>query len=65
MRRITDKLLHEPSVRVKELAGAPGAESYEDALRVLFDLDPAAVQAVAQADAQLAGWLQPSAEEER
>jgi len=65
MRRITDKLLHEPTVRVKELAGAPGAESYEDALRVLFDLDPAAVQAVAQADAQLAGWPQPSAEEER
>lgn len=65
MRRITDKLLHEPSVRVKELAGAPGAESYEDALRVLFDLDPAAVQSVAQADAQLAGWPQPSAEEER
>jgi len=65
MRRITDKLLHEPTVRVKELAGAPGAESYEDALRVLFDLDPAAVQAVAQADAQLAGWPQRSAEEER
>jgi glutamyl-tRNA reductase len=65
MRRITDKLLHEPTVRVKELAGAPGADSYEDALRVLFDLDPAAVQAVAQADAQLAGWPQPSAEDER
>jgi glutamyl-tRNA reductase len=56
MRRITDKLLHDPTVRVKELADAPGAESYEDALRVLFDLDPATVQAVAQADAQLAGW---------
>jgi glutamyl-tRNA reductase len=56
MRRVTDKLLHDPTVRVKELAGAPGAESYDDALRVLFDLDPAAVQAVAQADAQLAGW---------
>jgi glutamyl-tRNA reductase len=56
MRRITDKLLHDPTVRVKELAGAPGAETYDDALRVLFDLDPAAVQAVAQADAQLAGW---------
>jgi len=65
MRRIADKLLHEPTVRVKELAGAPGADSYEDALRVLFDLDPAAVQAVAQADAQLAGWPQPTAEEER
>jgi glutamyl-tRNA reductase len=56
MRRVTDKLLHDPTVRVKELAGAPGADSYDDALRVLFDLDPAAVQAVAQADAQLAGW---------
>jgi glutamyl-tRNA reductase len=59
MRRVTDKLLHDPTVRVKELAGAPGAETYEDALRVLFDLDPATVQAVAQADADLAGW--PSA----
>jgi glutamyl-tRNA reductase len=60
MRRVTDKLLHDPTVRVKELAGAPGADSYEDALRVLFDLDPAAVQAVATADAQLAGWPQPA-----
>jgi glutamyl-tRNA reductase len=66
MRRITDKLLHDPTVRVKQLAGAPGADSYEDALRVLFDLDPAAVQAVAQADAQLAGWPQlPTAEADR
>jgi len=56
MRRVTDKLLHDPTVRVKELAGAPGADTYEGALRVLFDLDPATVQAVAQADAQLAGW---------
>jgi glutamyl-tRNA reductase len=59
MRRIADKLLHDPTVRVKELAGAPGADSYDDALRVLFDLDPATVQAVAQADAQLAGWPMP------
>jgi glutamyl-tRNA reductase len=59
MRRITDKLLHAPTVRVKELAGAPGADSYEAALRVLFDLDPDAVQAVARADAGLAG-LDPS-----
>jgi len=53
MNRIADKLLHAPTVRVKELAGRPGAESYEDALRVLFDLDPAVVQSVAQADASL------------
>jgi glutamyl-tRNA reductase len=56
MRRITDKLLHAPTVRVKELAGAPGADTYETALRVLFDLDPDAVQAVARADAGLAGF---------
>jgi glutamyl-tRNA reductase len=48
--------LHAPTVRVKELAGSPGADSYELALRVLFDLDPAAVQAVTRADAGLAGW---------
>jgi glutamyl-tRNA reductase len=52
--RVVDKLLHAPTVRVKELAGAPGADSYEAALRVLFDLDPAAVQSVARADAVLA-----------
>jgi glutamyl-tRNA reductase len=53
MRRIADKLLHAPTVRVKELAGSPGADSYELALRVLFDLDPAAVLAVTRADAGL------------
>ncbi len=56
MRRIADKLLHAPTVRVKELAGSPGADSYELALRVLFDLDPAAVQAVTRADAGLVPW---------
>jgi glutamyl-tRNA reductase len=61
MQRITDKLLHAPTVRVKELAGAPGADSYEAALRVLFDLDPGAVQAVARADAELAGFESPPA----
>jgi glutamyl-tRNA reductase len=64
MRRVTDKLLHDPTVRVKELAGSPGADTYEDALRVLFDLDPATVQAVAQADADLAGWPQPMTDPE-
>jgi glutamyl-tRNA reductase len=50
MRRVADKLLHTPTVRVKELADRPAADSYETALRVLFDLDPAAVEAVAIAD---------------
>lgn len=55
MNRVADKLLHAPTVRVKELAGVPGAASYEDALRVLFDLDPAAIQSVAQAVAPTTG----------
>ena len=54
MRRVVDKLLHAPTVRVKELAGSPGGDSYEAALRVLFDLDQDAIDAVTQADADLA-----------
>ena len=49
MRRVVDKLLHAPTVRVKELAGSPGGEEYAAALRVLFDLDPRAVEAVTRA----------------
>jgi glutamyl-tRNA reductase len=56
MRRVADKLLHAPTVRVKELAGSPGADSYEAAVRVLFDLDPSAVQAVVCADPGLLPW---------
>jgi glutamyl-tRNA reductase len=36
--RVVDKLLHEPTVRVKELASAPGGTDYADALRALFGL---------------------------
>ena len=54
MHRVADKLLHAPTVRVKELAGSPGGDSYETALRVLFDLDQQAVDAVTRADAALA-----------
>jgi len=53
MHRVVDKLLHAPTVRVKELAGSPGGDAYETALRVLFDLDPGAVEAVTRADAGL------------
>ena len=49
VRRVVDKLLHAPTVRVKELAGSPGGEEYAAALRVLFDLDPRAVEAVIRA----------------
>ena len=61
MHRVMDKLLHAPTVRVKELAGSPGGDSYEAALRVLFDLDPEAVEAVTRADAGLAAGGPPPA----
>jgi glutamyl-tRNA reductase len=61
MRRVVDKLLHAPTVRVKELAGSPGGDSYEAALRVLFDLDQDAVEAVTRADADLAAGATPTA----
>jgi glutamyl-tRNA reductase len=66
MRRVVDKLLHAPTVRVKELAGSPGGDSYENALRVLFDLDPAAIDAVTRADVGLvqpAGVVPPGGQE--
>jgi glutamyl-tRNA reductase len=47
VRRVVDKLLHAPTVRVKQLASAPGGDSYTEALRELFELDPQAVDAVA------------------
>jgi glutamyl-tRNA reductase len=40
--RVVDKLLHTPTVRVRELVDAP-AESMSDALRLLFDLEPVGV----------------------
>ncbi|WP_047241532.1 glutamyl-tRNA reductase [Corynebacterium epidermidicanis] len=39
MRRVVDKLLHNPTVRVKELAVTSGTVSYESALQELFGLD--------------------------
>jgi glutamyl-tRNA reductase len=36
--RVVDKLLHEPTVRVKELAATPGGTDYAGALRALFGL---------------------------
>lgn len=46
VRRVADKLLHEPTVRVKELANETAAVSYAAALAELFALDPDAVEAV-------------------
>ncbi len=56
MSRVADKLLHGPTVRVKELADSPGADSYETALRVLFELDPDTVQSVGRPDVDMLAW---------
>ncbi|MFH9663288.1 glutamyl-tRNA reductase [Streptomyces sp. NPDC017248] len=47
--RVVDKLLHAPTVRVKQLAAEPGGAGYADALRTLFDLDSEAAAAVSRA----------------
>jgi glutamyl-tRNA reductase len=48
--RVVDKLLHTPTVRVKELAGTSGGESYAEVLRELFSIDPSATEVVGRAD---------------
>lgn len=47
VRRAVEKVLHTPTVRVKELASTPGGDQYAAALRELFGLDPAAAESVA------------------
>jgi glutamyl-tRNA reductase len=47
VRRAVEKVLHAPTVRVKELAATPGGDQYAAALRELFDLDPATAESVA------------------
>lgn len=51
VRRVVDKLLHTPTVRVKQLASDPSGPRYAQALRDLFDLDPQHVEAVVRPDA--------------
>ncbi|MBX6389084.1 MAG: glutamyl-tRNA reductase [Frankia sp.] len=48
VRRVVDKLLHAPTVRVQQLASSPRGDSYAEALRELFDL-PREVPAVVSA----------------
>jgi glutamyl-tRNA reductase len=45
LRRVTDKLVHQPTIRAKEL-GDRDAVSYAAALAELFALDPEAVDAM-------------------
>jgi glutamyl-tRNA reductase len=48
VRRAVDKILHAPTVRVKELAATDGGDRYAEALRELFDLDPGTLSAVSE-----------------
>lgn len=50
VRRVVDKVLHAPTVRVKQLPDEPGAPSYAEALNKLFGLDPKATEALTRAD---------------
>jgi glutamyl-tRNA reductase len=52
VRRVVDKLLHEPTVRVKRLAAAPGGDQYAEALRELFGLDPNAPEVVSRMEVE-------------
>ncbi|MGW0043807.1 glutamyl-tRNA reductase [Rhodococcus sp. NPDC003348] len=47
VRRVVDKLLHAPTVRIKQLATTPGGDAYAAALRELFELAPGRAEAVA------------------
>lgn len=57
VRRVVDKLLHTPTVRVKQFAETGGGQAYTDALRELFGLDPqtAAAMSAAVATARIEG----------
>ncbi|HTJ69619.1 MAG TPA: glutamyl-tRNA reductase [Actinospica sp.] len=50
VRRVVDKLLHEPTVRVKQLAVTDGGVSYAQALRELFNLDSGTAVAISRAE---------------
>jgi glutamyl-tRNA reductase len=50
VQRVVDKLLHEPTVRVKQLATCPGGDHYAEALRELFNLDPKVPEAVSEVE---------------
>jgi glutamyl-tRNA reductase len=50
MRRVVEKLLHTPTVRVQQLAEAPGGHTYAEALQELFGLDRETPAVVSTAD---------------
>lgn len=46
LRRVAEKLIHSPTVRVQQLVDGPAGLTYADALADLFALDPATIEAV-------------------
>lgn len=54
MRRAMATLLHNPTVRMKQLAAQPGGDRYAEALSALFDLDPSLPASVLDPAAELA-----------
>jgi len=63
VRRAVDKVLHAPTVRVKELAATPEGNAYAEALRELFGLDPARPDSVTAVSRSRDGWTGPEAAE--
>jgi glutamyl-tRNA reductase len=48
LHRVVQRLLHQPSVRARELAAGPGGDRYPELLRELFDLDVPGTDRVAE-----------------
>jgi glutamyl-tRNA reductase len=61
--RVVEKLLHTPTVRVKELASEPGGSMYADALGRLFGLVPEQVAAVSEIGTEVTVDLRTTAGE--
>ncbi|MGB7982557.1 MAG: glutamyl-tRNA reductase [Candidatus Nanopelagicales bacterium] len=55
MRRAINTLLHNPTVRMKQLAAQPGGDRYAEALSALFDLDPSLPASVLDPAGEIGG----------
>ncbi|MFT4086803.1 MAG: glutamyl-tRNA reductase [Gordonia sp. (in: high G+C Gram-positive bacteria)] len=53
VRRVADKLLHAPTVRVKQLASAGNGDHYAQALQELFELKPGTAESVIATEADI------------
>jgi glutamyl-tRNA reductase len=56
--RVVQRLLHQPTVRVRELAAGPGGQRYAALLRELFDLDVPSAESV-DGVPEVAEWESP------